>query len=102
MYPALGNVWNLQYALSTITWNAPRAPDSSCTSTLIQGVTYEAKKLSPSNPSIPGDFYYWGGAAAAQGRLALIAEALGQNGLINNIVQYLEASFAPWVRDFST
>lgn len=72
MYPALGNVWTMSYALTTITWNAPRAPDSSCTSTLVKGITYEGGLLNPSDPSVPGDFYYWGGAMAAQGRLALV------------------------------
>lgn len=70
MYPALGNVWTLSYTLSTITWNAPRAPDSSCTSTLIKGVNYEGGLVNANAPSVPGDFYYWGGAMAAQGRLA--------------------------------
>lgn len=28
---------------------------------------------------------------------SLIAEQLGQNQLVNNVVNYLKASFAPWV-----
>lgn len=70
MYPALGNVWNLQYSLSTITWNAPRSPDSSCTSSIVQGLEYEIGLLNSTAPPIPGDFYYWGGALSATGRLA--------------------------------
>lgn len=72
MYPALGNVWTMAYSLPTITWNAPRSPDSSCTSAIVQGVQYEIGKLNASAPSIPGDFYYWGGAIAAQARLAYV------------------------------
>ncbi|KAF8310367.1 glycoside hydrolase family 81 protein [Clavulina sp. PMI_390] len=96
MYANIGNVWTMSYTLSTITWNAPRAPDSSCTSTLIKGVTYEGGLVSSSSPSVPGDFYYWGGAMAAQGRLALIAEVLGQTSVVNNIVSYMVASFQSW------
>ncbi|KAF7981371.1 hypothetical protein HWV62_33845 [Athelia sp. TMB] len=102
MYPAIGNVWTLNYALPTITWNAPRAPDSSCTSALIQGVEFEIGKLSASAPSVPGDFYYWGGAIAAQGRLALIAEHLGQTSLISQVTGYLEASYAYWFESSSS
>jgi endo-1,3(4)-beta-glucanase len=70
MYPALGSVWTMSYSLPTITWNAPRLPDNSCISALQQGVQYEVGLLNASAPSIPGDFYYWGGAIAAQARLA--------------------------------
>lgn len=70
MYPIVGNVWNMQYSLSTINWNPPRAADSSCSAAILQGLEYEIGLLSASNPSVPGDFYYWGGAMAAQGRLA--------------------------------
>ena len=70
MYPAIGNVWTMAYALPTITWNAPRSPDNSCTSALLQGLNYEIGKLNANAPSVPGDFYYWGGAIAAQARLA--------------------------------
>lgn len=70
MYPAVGNVWTMAYSLPTITWNAPRSPDSSCTSSIVQGLQYEIGLLDASKPSIPGDFYYWGGAIAAQARLA--------------------------------
>ena len=59
MYPNLGNVWNLAYNLTTITWNAPRAPDSSCLAALVQGVTYESQKFSASSPTVAGDLYYW-------------------------------------------
>jgi endo-1,3(4)-beta-glucanase len=68
MYPALGNVWNLQYNLLTITWNALRTSDSSCTANLIAGLEYEIAHL----PAVaePSDFYFFGGAIAAVSRLA--------------------------------
>ena len=73
MYPALGNQWNMLYQLSDITWNAPRAVDSSCKATLLSGLEYEIGQLNPANAPVPGDFYYWGGTLAAVSRLALIA-----------------------------
>jgi endo-1,3(4)-beta-glucanase len=70
MYPILGNQWKMTYDLPSISWNAPRAPHSSCLSNLISGLEYEIAQLNASNPSVPGDFYYWGGAMNAQARLA--------------------------------
>lgn len=68
MYPVLGKVWNLQYNLPTVTWNAPRSPDSSCLSSLIAGLEYEMAHL----PAVtePADFYFFGGQVAAVSRLA--------------------------------
>jgi endo-1,3(4)-beta-glucanase len=73
MYPILGNQWRMLHQLSSISWNPPRAADSSCTSTIIQGLQYEISQLNVANAPVPGDFYYWGGTLAAQARLALIA-----------------------------
>lgn len=91
MYPALGNVWNLQYNLSTITRNAPRNPDSSCTANLAAGLEYEIAHL----PVVaePADFYFFGGAVASVSRLALIAEHIGRTDLIPPVVTYLKAMF---------
>lgn len=73
MYPAVGYVWQMLYNTTDISWNPPRGLDSSCESSLTQGLEYEIGLLDPSAAPIPGDFYYWGGALAAQARLALIA-----------------------------
>ena len=73
MYPALGYQWQMLYNTTDISWNPTRALDSSCESSLIQGLEYEIGLLDTSSAPIPGDFYYWGGALAAQARLALIA-----------------------------
>jgi endo-1,3(4)-beta-glucanase len=73
MYPALGNQWRMLYQLSLISWDAPRALDSSCSSAVLQGLEYEVGQLDVSQAPVPGDFYYWGGALAGQARLALIA-----------------------------
>lgn len=70
MYPVLGNVWNLLYNLPTITWDAPRAVDSSCLSTLIAGLEYEIANIPPVTE--PADFYYFGGSMAMVSRLACV------------------------------
>lgn len=73
MYPTLGNQWKLLYQLSSITWNPPRALDSSCSASVIQGLQYEIGQLNVANAPVPNEFYYWGGSLAATARLALIA-----------------------------
>lgn len=73
MFPALGNQWRLLYKLPAVTWNPPRKLDSSCSKSVIQGLEYEISQLQVSKAPVPGDFYFWGGAMAAQARLALIA-----------------------------
>jgi endo-1,3(4)-beta-glucanase len=96
MYPILGNQWKQQYTLPGITWNPPRALDSSCKSAVVQGLEYEVAQLTVASAPVPGDFYSWGGALAAKARLALIADNLGRSDLVSVVVKYLEASFAPW------
>lgn len=76
MYPALGNQWNMLYNITSITWDPPRDLDTSCSSAVLQGLEYEIGLLDPAQAPVPGDFYYWGGTLAAQGRLALIAYVL--------------------------
>lgn len=70
MYPVIGNTWNMQYDLATITWDAPRDPDSSCTDSLIAGLEYEIANL----PAVaaPGDFYWFGGHVGMVSRLAYV------------------------------
>ncbi|KAG6834020.1 hypothetical protein H0H93_012488, partial [Arthromyces matolae] len=90
MYPALGNMWSMAYNLTTITWNAPRSPDASCSKNLIAGLQYEIANL----PAVTqnGDFYFFGGHLAAVSRLALIAEVVGRNDLVQTVVNWLEGS----------
>ncbi|KIY50828.1 glycoside hydrolase family 81 protein [Fistulina hepatica ATCC 64428] len=94
MYPALGNVWELKYDLPTITWNAPRSPDSSCIPSIIAGLEYEIAHLPPI--AAPGDFYFFGGHVAMVSRLALIAEEVGRSDLVQPVITYLEAMYAFW------
>ncbi|KAK2612493.1 hypothetical protein QQS21_001431 [Conoideocrella luteorostrata] len=102
MYPAIGNRWSLSYDLSPISWNPPRALDSSCQSSVMQGLEYEISLLIPENASVPNDFYYWGGTLAAKSRLALIAEHLGRQDLANKVVDYLKVSFNYWFHPSSS
>lgn len=73
MYPATGSQWNMLYNLTSTTWLPPRKLDSSCSDAVLAGLEYEVGQLDVANAPVPGDFYYWGGTLAAQGRLALIA-----------------------------
>ncbi|KAG5731890.1 Endo-1,3(4)-beta-glucanase 1 [Termitomyces sp. T112] len=90
MYPALGSVWNLVYDLPTITWNAPRDPDASCLQDLIAGLEYEIANLPA--VTMPGDFYFFGGHFAIVSRLALIAEHIGRNDLVQPVIDWLKGS----------
>ncbi|KAL1734063.1 glycoside hydrolase family 81 protein [Schizophyllum commune] len=100
MYPALGNQWNMQYDLSTITWNAPRAPDSSCQTSLVAGLEYEIAHLP--EVAAPGDFYWFGGHVGMVSRLALIAEVMNRNDLADTVITYLKAMYAFWFDSSST
>ncbi|KAJ7184405.1 glycoside hydrolase family 81 protein [Mycena filopes] len=95
MKPVLGNVWKLAYALPTITWLPPRAPQASCTQQIIQALEYEIAHLTV---AVPGDFYYWGKAFQATARLALIAEHMGRQDLIPAVTTILKQSFAYWTQ----
>ncbi|KAG6883475.1 hypothetical protein C0993_005963 [Termitomyces sp. T159_Od127] len=90
MYPALGNVWDLVYDLTTITWNAPRTPDASCLQDLVAGLEYEIANLPA--VTMPGDFYFFGGRFAAISRLALIAEHVNRNDLVQPVIDWLKGS----------
>ncbi|KAI0434200.1 glycoside hydrolase family 81 protein [Xylaria sp. FL1042] len=102
MYPIIGKQWNLLYTLSSISWNPPRALDSSCKASVIQGLEYEIGQLDPANAPVPGDFYYWGGALAAASRLALIADNLGRSDLVTPVITYLKTSFNYWFQSSSS
>ncbi|OAA76585.1 Glycoside hydrolase, family 81 [Akanthomyces lecanii RCEF 1005] len=102
MYPAIGNLWRMNYALSDITWNAPRPLDSSCADGVRNGLEYEVGQLNVSSAPVPGDFYYWGNTMAAQARLALIADDMGRHDLVDKVVSYLKASFEHWFQSSSS
>ncbi|KAJ7099939.1 glycosyl hydrolase family 81-domain-containing protein, partial [Mycena belliarum] len=93
MKPVVGNVWNLSYALPTITWQPPRLPDASCTQQIIQALEYEVARLTV---YFPADFLFWGKSFQATARLALIADHLGRQELIPAVLDVLKQSFAYW------
>ncbi|KAJ7118867.1 glycoside hydrolase family 81 protein [Mycena epipterygia] len=93
MKPVVGHVWKLSYALPTITWQAPRKPQASCTKQIIQALEYEIAHLTV---AVPGDFYFWGKAFQATARLALIADHIGRRDLIPVVIAVLKQSFAYW------
>ncbi|KIY43569.1 glycoside hydrolase family 81 protein [Fistulina hepatica ATCC 64428] len=94
MYPILGNVWELEYVLPSITWDAPRSPDSSCIDDIVAGLEYEIGNLP--DVSAPDDFYDFGVSAAMYSRLALIADVVGRADLIDPVIEYLEGIYSYW------
>ncbi|KAJ7778636.1 glycoside hydrolase family 81 protein [Mycena maculata] len=93
MKPVAGNSWKLSYALPTITWQAPRTPQASCTEQIIQALEYEIAHLTV---AVPDDFYFWGKAFQATARLALVADHVGRQDLIPAVLTVLKQSFAYW------
>jgi endo-1,3(4)-beta-glucanase len=61
------------YNTTSFYWDAPRPVDTSCMQLLIEGLEYEIGQIDPNQPSVPGNFYFWGSGLAAQARLALVA-----------------------------
>ncbi|KAF7323230.1 Glycoside hydrolase family 81 protein [Mycena chlorophos] len=93
MKPVLGNTWHLSYALPTITWQAPRAPQASCTQQILEALEYEVANLAV---AVPGDFYYWGKEFQTMARLALVADTMGRSDLVSSVISVMEESFAYW------
>eukprot|EP00026_Physarum_polycephalum_P002500 Phypoly_transcript_02507.p1 GENE.Phypoly_transcript_02507~~Phypoly_transcript_02507.p1 ORF type:complete len:762 (+),score=155.94 Phypoly_transcript_02507:445-2730(+) len=89
----LGNKWVLQYTLPTVSWFAPRSVDPSCVQAINQALNNDVAGLTVLQAN---DFYRFGGAIAAQARLALIAEELGRWDLIPTILNILKQGYAPW------
>jgi len=89
----LGNKWVLQYTLPTVSWFAPRSVDPSCVQGINQALNNDVAGLTVLQPN---DFYRFGGAFAAQARLALIAEELGRWDLIPTILNILKQGYNPW------
>ncbi|EJD48972.1 glycoside hydrolase family 81 protein [Auricularia subglabra TFB-10046 SS5] len=100
MYPALSASWTMQYKLSSIDFNAPRAPDQSCMASLIKGLEYEINHLG--DPELPGDFYNWGNHLAAVARLGLIAEEVQRPDLVELVLTHLKGTWSPWLNSAYT
>ncbi|GAB5591707.1 hypothetical protein Unana1_06607 [Umbelopsis nana] len=94
MKGVVGSTWTLTHQLPNITWFPPNAPQQSCLSQLNQTLEYDVNSLAV---MVPGDFYYWGGSFARAARIALIAEHIGRNDLVNTVVNILKQSFAYWL-----
>jgi endo-1,3(4)-beta-glucanase len=88
-----GNVWNLKYDLPTINWFAENDVHPSCLVELEKTLEFDVAALKEMNP---GDFYFWGGAVGRAARLALIAEHVGKDELIPEIVAVLKKSIDHW------
>ncbi|ODM87310.1 Endo-1,3(4)-beta-glucanase 1 [Orchesella cincta] len=94
-----GDKWEMRHELPTITWFSPNAPHPSCLNELKKTLEVEVNNL---EVMIPGDFYFWGGAFGRASRLALIAEHIGENGLVNRVVDILKQSIDYWFQSGRT
>lgn len=93
MKGVLGNVWTQRFDLPTISWFAENPVHPSCLPELTKTLEAEVDRL---EEMIPGDFYFWGGAFGRASRLALIAEHIGRNDLVQEVISALKLSINHW------
>ncbi|PRP85441.1 glycoside hydrolase family 81 protein [Planoprotostelium fungivorum] len=93
MKSVVGNSWSFRYDLPTVQWNAPRPIETSCVNTLIG---YLQSEINSAVSPVSQDFYAWGVEASKFARLALMADQVGRQDLVQQIITKLRNSFAPW------
>ncbi len=84
--------WQQVEELPTITWTAPRAIDPSRRADLLAALAAD-KGIRP----VAGDPYFFGKQIAAMGRLALIADELGETATAAEIRAGMAEQLAPWL-----
>jgi endo-1,3(4)-beta-glucanase len=92
MIGAIGNRWFLREQLTTIEWTAPSPIDPAREAdirTALAGDTGQAV--------VSADTYFGGKQLAKLGRLALIADQLGETALATTYRNNLAAAFQPWL-----
>lgn len=93
MVGVVGSSWTMVEPLTTITWGAPRSIDSD----KIEAVR-EALKNDIGKGVEADDTYFGGKQMAAIGRLALIADELGETDLANTYRTNLKRYLEPWLK----
>jgi len=83
--------WKLNERLTPITWGAPRAIPSQYV-----GAIRSALQAEQGLTQTAGDTYFGGKNLAAMGRLALVADELGETAIATNIRGRLKASLERW------
>ena len=87
-----GNFWLMKIPLTTISWNAVNSIDPSKRQAVLNALI-EDQNLDPTAP----DPYFFGLELARSGRLALIADELGETAIATNIRNRLKTKIIPWL-----
>ena len=93
MIGAVGASWTMVEPLTTMTWGAPRPIDDS----KVEAVR-AALKQDIAKEVVSKDTYFGGKQMAAIGRLALIADELGETSLANTFRTKLKSYLEPWLK----
>jgi len=92
MTGVIGNIWNLEEKLASISWTAPRPINPSMRADVAAALNQDKFKRAGSYAT------YWNGKElAAMGRLALIADELGQTDTASFIRERLKVDMDNWL-----
>ena len=92
--PVTGNTWTSTEQLSTITWNSPNAIDADKLSAI--QTAFATEKNFQAFHLDGGEAYIFGKQIARAGRLALIADQLGDTMARDSIVANMKTYLNPW------
>jgi endo-1,3(4)-beta-glucanase len=93
MTGVVGNLWQLQYALSPALRSAPTPVDPTRMSAILTALTSDASYRPDGNT----DSYDFGKNVGKAAELLLIAEALGQTSIANQLRTAIENVLGPWI-----
>jgi endo-1,3(4)-beta-glucanase len=92
MTGVIGARWTMVEALPTITWTAPRPIDPARKAAVAAALVADRDRA-----PVAGDPYFFGKQAAALGRLALIADELGDTATAATVRAHLRTALAAWL-----
>ena len=87
-----GSSWLMKIPLSTVSWNAINPIDPSKRQAILNALIAD-QNLEPTAP----DPYFFGLELARSGRLALIADELGETTIATNIRSRMKEKIVPWL-----
>ncbi|MFK7823939.1 MAG: glycosyl hydrolase [Oligoflexales bacterium] len=94
MFPVVSKVWTLTENLPNTTFFSSRGVDTDKVAQIVAALQSD-KNLRPTYD--PDNPYYYGKQMARMGRLALIAEQLGEDAIKDEIITNLKADLEPWI-----
>jgi len=92
MVGVVGSSWTLQESLPTITWSAPRPVAADKVDTVKAALAADASEV-----PVAKDPYFFGKQIAKLGRLALIADELGEAATAAALREQMRNSLNPWL-----